>query len=746
MEKSSIDKVQKTGANEVGCKIKPDYSLLFEDISKYLPELKAYIIEGIEMDTNITLSKEKYFEFIYKGTQLTENLLQAFLKKNSSGYTEDKTHLTTEFLANAFHDVWPREIVEFLKTIQQYRNAAAHDNSTDHLETTLFSKAFYLFVKFYFSQIKFYAQSKEEKICITSLLDLVDFGINKALGISVPATSVSYENITVKPVSKKETNKLTNCKSTNRNSGSLTAGAGLATLGILGGPIGLLAGTAIAIGGIGTIGALGIGALGKAAFGVSIFDGITSFSRQSSKHGRSKTKLQDYNIDIPTDKITLQLNKKQLEDKLKIIEERKNLIKKYSYEIGEQIENLEFSRTVRHQDSNDIIHSLFSFFDDSDSDNTYNSQIEDQLKQLNKAKTLMLKQLDELKQQENLAKKYLQILADTEALNQRKEKELGVDAAGYAVIDAMPKIESNDTDSLGNTSSATMEILLQELKALRQENKELHAEQSKKLDEISSTLNELTNRVDCYHSLIEVQLKKIVDESQKEQVYAAFIDECSNRVSNEVASRFSLSKQISTRDILLEKLGNDTWTKLSSESQQFLISAYLIYDHLNSMKVELDFSCVCILLSKVVERELIKRLITDFQDYLETKYAQNLQGNCPKVLLYNGQRQKAQFFSLGSIPVVLCEKRDNNCSDKEHQHNKELLLEYVRATIFPEKNPEEIEYLLKQIVKHTEHIRIRYRNPSAHTNCIKPLTAMECMDYIVETQKVLRNMMEAFAS
>jgi hypothetical protein len=60
-------------------------------------------------------------------------------------------------------------------------------------------------------------------------------------------------------------------------------------------------------------------------------------------------------------------------------------------------------------------------------------------------------------------------------------------------------------------------------------------------------------------------------------------------------------------------------------------------------------------------------------------------------------------------------------------------------------NEESISACLNEFAEQVETVKTEYRNPAAHTNELKFVKAQECFDLIVDVEKLLKKMLDAFA-
>lgn len=273
---------------------------------------------------------------------------------------------------------------------------------------------------------------------------------------------------------------------------------------------------------------------------------------------------------------------------------------------------------------------------------------------------------------------------------------------------------------------------------------------SKKIDnsteKIIKTLKEeiknISLKITDYQSLIERQIKHFDSDEEKDKLIAAFADECAERIISETHFESEEDSYNSEKDNLIKSLGREAWTKLSEESQTYLISSKLMFDNLNSI-TNVDYSGVCILVTKTLEVELYKRFFDDFKQYLnQKKYNYK---NYPTGLLHkNRWLLDDDKFNLGTVAYILCLKEPNDYYLAKN--NKEKLIEYCEADLFKKRETEEIDSLIKKFGKDIEDIREKYRNPSAHRENIDHDKAEECLDLVLYNKKspLLKEMLDSF--
>ena len=258
-----------------------------------------------------------------------------------------------------------------------------------------------------------------------------------------------------------------------------------------------------------------------------------------------------------------------------------------------------------------------------------------------------------------------------------------------------------------------------------------------KLDIISDNLN-----------IIQSHSKKLIEAAWSEEEIDRIIEVHTTQcVENILEYKKEISKddQFRSEEIkLIDTFSQKTWDKLSDDSKTCLITAKFMYNKFITMEEVIDYSGVCILLTKALEIEIFKRFFTNFIEFLDERYNKDYT-QYPTALLYNENAPlRPQRFTMGKIAFVLCKKKDWNDSDEQNQNNKEKLLEYCRERIFSNKSTKEIERLLDSYASSIEMIKDKYRNPSAHRNHVQRKTAKDCFDLIVDVYKLLKEMLDSF--
>jgi hypothetical protein len=263
-------------------------------------------------------------------------------------------------------------------------------------------------------------------------------------------------------------------------------------------------------------------------------------------------------------------------------------------------------------------------------------------------------------------------------------------------------------------------------------------------EKIRNEIKNISLKITGYQSLIERQINNFDTDEEKDKIIAAFADECAERIINETTFKEEDSYN-SEKTNLINSLGESAWAKLSAESQTYLISSKLMFNNLNDISEIVDYSGVCILVTKTLEVELYKRFYDNFLNYLDKKRYKKYD-NYPTGLLYkNRELLNEDKFNLGTVAYIFCIKRDYYIDYYQEKNNEEKLIEYCEEDLFNDYETATIEKLIKKFGNTIEKIRKDYRNPSAHRNNITKDKAEMCLDLVLYNKNpLLREMLDSF--
>lgn len=254
--------------------------------------------------------------------------------------------------------------------------------------------------------------------------------------------------------------------------------------------------------------------------------------------------------------------------------------------------------------------------------------------------------------------------------------------------------------------------------------------------------------------LIDEEFKKI--EELREELSTSFYDVENNIVEATMAqfetavaeSVAKLTKKIITlenmeryEDILKSFLSEKVWNMLSDTSRNFLITAKMNYESFARMEdgENLDYSGVCLLVTKVLDIEITKRLYEKYVEYLQGHYVLEA---WPKAMLNKNLTSmiEAKDFTLGTVAYVIgCNKNDVIKDETAFCMFRVFAKEELYV---PEISNAQCEQKIKNIVKYVEKVRVDYRNSAAHRHSLNAISAEACMGYMIETYKKLKEILE----
>lgn len=266
-----------------------------------------------------------------------------------------------------------------------------------------------------------------------------------------------------------------------------------------------------------------------------------------------------------------------------------------------------------------------------------------------------------------------------------------------------------------------------------------------KVDDLHSKIDNITTQISTLQSLTKRQLDNAPSTEKFEEIMKSYVDECIDQIMKH-SSDFKADQdyEIVETKLIYKSIGEEGWNKLCEKSKTFLITSKVMYNHLLDMEGILDYSGICVLVTKALEVELHRRFFTDFLDYLNNKYDYDYK-QYPTTLLYRKRKPLfSETFTMGNLAYVMCYEEDKYARPDEKVNNKAKLMEYCKKCLFSRYDENEIEELLTKFASSIENIRENYRNPSAHTNEIKQVDAEECLNLVLDVEKLLKQMLDSF--
>ena len=235
---------------------------------------------------------------------------------------------------------------------------------------------------------------------------------------------------------------------------------------------------------------------------------------------------------------------------------------------------------------------------------------------------------------------------------------------------------------------------------------------------------------------------KTTDLQEQEKLEVAFQNEVSVLLTSITSEMMTLTNKEHYERMLIDQLSESVWKKkISERSRTYLISAMMIFDSMNKLSDndKLDYSGVCLQITKVLDEEMTLRFYTKYKRYLYTHY---LLDNWPNAMRskYGDEPLAPNDFTIGTIAYVI------GVGEQGRVYNSkafEMVQEFAKANLYEEgMSDQEIRDHLIKCVECTEKTRKDYRNPAAHREAVSYISAKECIGYLIEQTKMLKQILQ----
>lgn len=275
---------------------------------------------------------------------------------------------------------------------------------------------------------------------------------------------------------------------------------------------------------------------------------------------------------------------------------------------------------------------------------------------------------------------------------------------------------------------------------------------SDKLDDIEIKINELCNIAKSIQNKVYNKKQAISafasiadDEPGIEIFVEKSLNQLAKQLREEIVKYEKLSSYHQYEQLVQVRLGKETWNKLEIDSQRFLVTAKLTFSENVLFGDNVDYSSICLLASKAFEIELANRFVVEYERYIKEKYGNDL-NKWPSALIKNDKYGKKQVlrkdeFMLGTCPYIMGLLPKNST---EASLNYKCFKLYCLEKLFDKTKCNDIDDMLKVFDNQIKTIKNKYRNPAAHKSSINLLEASECLDYILEVENVLKEMIDVF--
>lgn len=277
------------------------------------------------------------------------------------------------------------------------------------------------------------------------------------------------------------------------------------------------------------------------------------------------------------------------------------------------------------------------------------------------------------------------------------------------------------------------------------------------IDVVNAKLNLIDEKIDgiaaamkVYREAANRMLQKAVNEEERELTREHFCDIVVDRVTEAVNRREAIVEYEREEKSLRLNFGKN-WGKLNEQSKQFLLTAKVMFSQMVSIDRELDYSGVCLLVTKALELELKDRFYFEFRDYLSEVYPNNLE-RWPYALCtekYIGSSKycyplEERNCTLGTIPYICCTLKSGKVSKGKYEISKQTLYDFVKTKFVEDYSKEEALSILFNMGDDINRIKELYRNPAAHTGNMTKVSAEKCFNEVTDVEKILVRILDYF--
>ena len=274
----------------------------------------------------------------------------------------------------------------------------------------------------------------------------------------------------------------------------------------------------------------------------------------------------------------------------------------------------------------------------------------------------------------------------------------------------------------------------------------------KTVDKISEQIQELSKQIHEYQDLTKRQLEYASDNTdEQEHIMKAFTDTCVERITQTIKSEYAIEQFEVEKKKLIDSMGEGAWMKMDEDAKSFLISSKVIYAKLVGISSIIDYSGVCLLVTKALELELSKRFCQNYVAYYKSMNSGQTGIMAAPITILNKQHNgylRQNDFTLGSFPFIVGCKFVKGLNNSKKEIIKDSIIEYVKQGILKtyaeSHNDYEILDLLSGYAHDIERVRTDYRNKAAHTNAVTKVSAKECFDLVLDVEKLLKRMLDSF--
>lgn len=237
------------------------------------------------------------------------------------------------------------------------------------------------------------------------------------------------------------------------------------------------------------------------------------------------------------------------------------------------------------------------------------------------------------------------------------------------------------------------------------------------------------------------------DDEEADMMISKFSTMIAEQVTNQGLGIHSKEEFKRMEKMLQLSLGNECWEKMSLESRRFLTTAkYTLFEQISLDDLG-DFSGVCVLASKAFEVEMSKRFMAEYKAYvindlaLGNQYEKKWPGALLKKVKGCIVPKEVEDFTLGDCKGLMGLRIEH---EPYRQSNNNLFISYCKNRLLGINDEAEIKRKLREYVEMIQNVKDRFRNPASHKKPVELTLAKECIDYIVEVERVLGILLSDF--
>lgn len=289
-----------------------------------------------------------------------------------------------------------------------------------------------------------------------------------------------------------------------------------------------------------------------------------------------------------------------------------------------------------------------------------------------------------------------------------------------------------------------------ELKAGQQEILDGIGDLKESMEVIKNSLENISVSMKIYKEDLLERFEETFEETNKEFLREEFSEQLTRKIIS-VMNKHNTNQDYPKEEARLKIAFGNNWNKLNEKTQQLLVTAQLLFVQMSTLNRPLDYSGVCILVTKALEIEMKRRFYNDFIAYLQEKFP-NQFNKWHYVLRQKDPNDRDKYipledrkFTLGSVAHICLFFKNSNVTAKDLETSKNRLYEFASKYLLADnESKNEVPELVKKIGRDVNHIKERYRNPAAHINNIGKVDAEECLNEVLYIQKILIKILDLF--